>query len=115
LAIPTVNRLTRREDFEEVFKKGKTVSGSFLFLKRLIDGRKTKPRISVVVPLKTAKMASRRNKARRIVSEVINSLLDKIDSKLTAVIVVTKMPENNINKLLRDDCLSVIKKSNILK
>lgn len=113
MAIPSANRL-KKEDFDLVFKKGKTVSGSFLFLKYATnEGQVTK--MSIVVPAKVSKKASQRNRIKRIVSESLKPMLGQLDNGLMMVIVVTHLPENNISKLLRNDCEAVIKKSNILK
>lgn len=79
MALNKKNRLKKKRDFEDVFKKGKAVKGSFLFIKY----RKNKldmPRFGFVVSAKVAKKAVERNKTRRILSEVARSAIKNLDN-----------------------------------
>lgn len=90
MALNKKNRLKRKRDFEDVFKKGKAVKGSFLFIKY----RKNKldePRFGFVVSAKIAGKAVERNKIRRILSEVSGGIIDGLDSYDIIVVATSKI------------------------
>lgn len=70
--IPKKNRI-KREDFEEITKKGGFLSSSLFSIRFLKNPEKIR-RISVVVSKKVAKTAVKRNLLRRRVYEVIQKM-----------------------------------------
>lgn len=111
MALPRQNRLKRKKDFEEVFKQGKTVHGSFLFIKF----RKTSSRFSrfgLVIGARVAKKAVTRNRIKRILSETLRSRLSSIRDSVDAAVVIKRTnPEDQT--LLKEDLLLVLQKANI--
>ncbi|MEK7121524.1 MAG: ribonuclease P protein component [Patescibacteria group bacterium] len=77
MALNKKNRLKKKLDFEEVFKKGKAVKGSFLFIKYIKNDLGVS-RFGFVVSVKVAGKAVERNRIRRILSEVARPMLKNI-------------------------------------
>ena len=70
--LPKTNRLTKKKDFENVFKKGKGIKGDFLILRFV--GNKTKTcRFGIVVSKKISKKATVRNKIKRRIRAAIGN------------------------------------------
>ena len=69
MALPKKNRLKKKKDFEEVFKKGKAVRGNFLFVRYLKNSLQF-PRFAFVVSSKVSKKAVARNRIRRLRSRM---------------------------------------------
>lgn len=72
MALNKKNRLKNKRDFEDVFKKGRAVKGSFLFIKYK-KNESGVSRFGFVVSAKIAKKAVERNKIRRILSEGVRN------------------------------------------
>ncbi len=68
------NRLKKKRDFEDVFKKGKAVKGSFLFIKYKKNELGVS-RLGLVVSAKVARKAVKRNSIRRILSEAVRGVI----------------------------------------
>lgn len=66
------NRLTKKRDFEKVYKKCKTFKGDFLILKIAPNGLPTN-RFAFIVSHKVSKKAVIRNKVKRRLRELIRS------------------------------------------
>ncbi len=95
-----------------VFKKGKAVNGSFLFIKSF-DSDLDYPRFGFVVAAKFAPKAVVRNKVRRMLTQSIwPELLPNMSSCDTVVVVTKKIPEKI--ELVKDDFLTTLKRSKIL-
>ena len=63
-------RLKKNKDFEQIFKKGKSVKGDFLLLK-IVKNKLNKNRFAAIVSQKVSKKAIIRNKIRRRIAEII--------------------------------------------
>lgn len=108
MALNKKNRLKKKLDFEDVFKKGKAVNGSFLFIKYK-KNRLGVSRFGFVVSAKVAKKAVERNKIRRILSEAVRGIIDSLGSYDIIVVVAGKIitvPPKDV----ADDFLGVLKK-----
>ena len=108
MALNKKNRLKKKRDFEDVFKKGKAVKGSFLFIKY----KKNKldvPRFGFVVSAKVARKAVERNKIRRILSGVVGGKVKKLgghDVIVFAADKITPAPKEDVIK----DFIEVLEK-----
>jgi ribonuclease P protein component len=71
VALPRNNRIVEDKDFSKVFKEGKTVHGSFFFIKGRKNDTLEKRRFSVIVRGKVVKSAVGRNKIKRGIIEVV--------------------------------------------
>ena len=108
MALNKKNRLKKKRDFEEVFKKGKAVKGSFLFIKY----RKNEldaARFGFVVSAKVAKKAVERNRIRRIFSEVAGLVIKNLDDYDIIVFAAGKITSGYKEDIVKD-LLGVLKK-----
>lgn len=108
MALNKKNRLKKKRDFEDVFKKNRAVKGSFLFIK-YSKNKLGVPRFGFVVSVKVARSAVERNKIRRILSEMVRGIIDGLDSYDIIVFVTSKItviPREDVV----GDFLGVIKK-----
>ncbi len=112
MSLPTPNRLKKKKDFDEVFKKGKAANGSFLFIKSLATPLGY-PRFGFIVASKFAPTAVARNRLRRIFAGVLwPDRLPNMASCDTVVVVTKKVPQDFAE--MEADFLAVLKKSHLL-
>lgn len=78
--LPKVNRLKRKKDFEQVFKKGKGFKEDFLFLKINNNNLKNN-RFGFVVSKDFSKKATLRNKIKRRLREIVRIKLKQIKKR----------------------------------
>lgn len=81
------NRLTKKKDFENVFKNGYGAKTGFLFLK-FIPNKFNYTRFAFVVSLKVSKKAVQRNKIRRFLREKIRIDMIRVKKGFDCVLVV---------------------------
>ncbi len=111
MSLPVLNRLKKKKDFDEVFKKGKAVNGSFLFIK-VLSRAEGPTRFGFIVAAKYAPKAVARNRVRRVLSAVVwPSRLPNMPSCDTVVVVTKKIPENTVS--LEEDFVSVLRKAHL--
>ena len=112
MAIPKKNRVTVKKDFDSIFRKGKAVNGTFLFMKYLV-GSDGSPQLNIIVSSKTIKKAATRNRVKRVLSALVQLHLNNLPQGIKALVVVTKSPINNRDDKLREDFLKTLKKSGL--
>jgi ribonuclease P protein component len=86
LALPKKYRLTKIRDFDRIFKEGRTVKGSFLFIKFILA---KDSRFGLSVSTKAYKKASDRNRIKRVFLEKIKDYIEK-EKKYDMIVVVNK-------------------------
>ena len=112
MALPSKNRLKNKKDFDAVFKKGKALNGTFLFMKSLLSDRGY-PRFGFIVAARFASKAVLRNKVRRLLADVIwPELLPNMPSCDTVVVVTKKIPANVL--VIRDDFIAVLRQARFI-
>ena len=112
--LPPKNRLTKKKDFDIIFKKGKTLKGDSLIYKALKNGLK-EDRFGFVVSKKISNKATQRNKIKRRLRRAVSDELKKYNSvgdKESLDIVIITLPgiekksfleiKEIIDKLLND-------------
>jgi ribonuclease P protein component len=110
VALPASNRIKKKKDFDMVFKKGKAVNGSFLFIKTISSSR---PRFGFIVAGKFAPKAVTRNKVRRLLADILwPELLPNMPPCDTVVVVTRKIPDDL--SLVRDDFKTVLRRARLL-
>lgn len=72
--LPTPHRLTKGSDFKRVYSTGRSVNGRRLRLKFVGNGL-THTRVGIVVANSVSKHATKRNKVKRMVREVVRAQL----------------------------------------
>ncbi len=108
MALNKKNRLKKKLDFEDVFKKGKAVKGSFLFVKHK-KNELSVPRFGFVISAKIIKKASERNKMRRILSEAVRDMIDGLGGYDIIVVATSKMTTGHKEDIV-EDFLGTLKK-----
>jgi ribonuclease P protein component len=71
------NRLRKKSDINNVFKKGKTLTGNFIFL-RIAKNNSNVNRFAFVVSSKVSKKSVLRNRIKRQLREIIKKNIFKI-------------------------------------
>lgn len=105
MALAKKNRLIDKKDFDKIFKEGKTVKGSFLFIK-VLKKDKGLSRYGFSVPVKTYPKAVDRNRLRRVLSEAVRTSLS--DSRPYDIVVV--ISKKNEETLLIKEMLQLLNK-----
>jgi len=105
------NRLTKKNDFERVYKKGRGLKADSLFLK-ILENDKNIARIGIVVSKKVSKKAVERNKIKRRIREITR----KMDLKSGFDIIIVTYPnikEKDFNQI-KDEIIYLFKKTKCL-
>ena len=82
-----INRLSRKKDFDNVFKNGKSVKGEFLFFK-IEPNKLNHSRFGFVVSKKVSNKAVVRNKIKRQLSSIVFANLKNLKNNYDVVVVV---------------------------
>ena len=88
------NRLTKKKDFEEVFKKGKTHKHGFLLFKTM-KNKQEESRFGFVVSKKVSKKATDRNMVKRRLRSAVAKALQQKRLKSSQDVVILTLPEAN--------------------
>ena len=91
------NRLTKRKDFERVYKKGRGIKADSLFLK-ILENEQEATRIGIVISKKVSKRAVIRNKIKRRIREIVkkNNFLPGFD---LVIITYPQIKEKDFHQL----------------
>ena len=112
--LPKENRLTKKKDFERVFREGKGLKEEFLVIKAL-DNNLNVSRFGFIVSKKISKKAVLRNKIKRRLRELVwmrfNQFRQGID---VAVIAGIGIGEKNFGEI-EEISNKLLKKAGILK
>ena len=108
MALNKQNRLKKKKDFEEVFKRGKAVKSSFLFAKYIRNDLGL-PRVAFVVSAKVSKKAVDRNRIRRSLSEAFRLKLNEVSS-IDLILICDRKILNALRDDIVEDVENVIKK-----
>lgn len=84
------NRLTRRRDFDALFKKGRGVSDPALSLRYTRTASDKPFRLAFIVSTKTEKSAVRRNRAKRQAREIIRKLLPSLPAGVDGALSIKR-------------------------
>ena len=87
--LPKINRVKKKKDFEEIFKKGKSFRSSF-FILRVTKNDLGLNRFGFVVSQKISKRAVVRNKIRRRLAEAVKA--ETKSMKAGADLVIIALP-----------------------
>jgi len=105
-------RLTKKEDFDNVFKKGAWARGRLLSL-RIKKTTNSLPRVGFVVGTRITKKAVTRNRLKRQLRVSFSEHIKKIKSGLDIVVV----PEPEITKIgfqeIREEVERVLRKAHV--
>ena len=86
MALPKINRVKNKKDFDFIFKNGKGLKGA-LFVLKIINNNSEASRFGFIVSGKVSKKAVERNRIRRRASEIIRLNLKQIKGGFDIVFV----------------------------
>lgn len=89
-----INRLKKKKDFENAFKKGKVLRSN-IFVLRVVKNGLDYNRVGIVVSLKVSKKAVVRNKIRRRMTEAFKIYFGNIKQGLDLVFVILPKAEKS--------------------
>lgn len=84
--LPKKNRLTKKSDFDKVFKDGKSTKGDFLIF-RVLKNHSKESRFGFIVSKKISNKAIIRNKIKRRLRGIIFKDLENIKKSIDVVII----------------------------
>jgi len=84
--LPKINRLTKKSDFDLVFKKGEGLKNNSLIFK-ILKNYLNKPRFGFVVSKKVSNKATVRNKVKRRLRKAVLDNLKNIKKSVDIVII----------------------------
>ncbi len=111
--LPREYRLTKKKDFENVFKKGKTLKEEFLLLK-IAKNNSKKVRFGFIVSQKISKKATIRNKIKRKISELIRQNIKRFKKGIDGIIITLPGIEKQDFKKGKETLEKIFKKAGIL-
>jgi len=115
--LPAKNRLTRRGDFSNTYRKGKAFYGENIAIKTAKNSL-PETRIGFSVGKKFSKKAVLRNKARRKLREAVHFHLKQFKPGFDIVVFLKKrgiMTEKEGLSEAKEDIIKILKKANLLK
>ena len=112
--LPAKNRLTKEGDFKRVYTSGRSFFSSSIRLKTL-PNHLAVSRAAVVVSTKVSKKATKRNKLKRQLREIIRLNFKKLNSGHDIVVSVQPQALKIDFEQLEKDLLGLLKKARILK
>jgi ribonuclease P protein component len=80
-------RLTKKKDFDQVFKNGRSAYSGILGLKYL-DNELKDSRFGIIISNRVSKKATERNKLKRQIREIIRSQINKIKPGKDCIFIV---------------------------
>ena len=92
------NRITKKKDFDSIFKTGKGFKQGLLYLKTKKNNLDSS-RFGFIVSKKFSKKAVERNKIKRRLREIIRKELPKIKKPIDVIIIINPGLENDFQKL----------------
>lgn len=110
--LPRANRLTKKKDFEGVFKKGRSFKEDFLILKILKDDS-NQIRFGFIVSQRVSKKATVRNKIKRRISKLVRQKLGKLKKGMDIVLITVPGIETKDFWEMEESLSKLFKKSGI--
>lgn len=107
--LPKPQRLTKKNDFEAVFKKGKGLSGSFLAIK-VLKSPLQKSRFGFIVGKKVSLKATVRNRVRRRLQNATVKELDNLSGCFDMVIVALPASSGKKFNEIQNELVRLFKK-----
>ena len=112
--LPKENRLTKKKDFERVFRRGKGLKEKFLVIK-VLDNNLNVSRFGFIVSKKISKKAVLRNKIKRRLRESVSAKLNQVRQGIdVAVIAGQGIGEKNFGEI-EEISNKILEKAGILR
>ncbi len=108
-------RLKKKKEIEKIFKKGSLITGKFVII-RFLKEEKESPlfKVAVFVGKKYSKLATQRNRARRLIWKILAEVLPRFNQYLNHSAIIFIVKNNALGELekneLRKDLIILLKK-----
>ncbi|MCK4540039.1 ribonuclease P protein component [Candidatus Parcubacteria bacterium] len=103
--LPLKNRLSKKKDFDRVFKKGKSSFDDLLGVKTIKGGKQGFPRFGIMVSSKISKKAVTRNKIKRRIRNIVaKNYIDNINAKDVIIITLPGILNKKYNEIEKSLC-----------
>jgi ribonuclease P protein component len=112
--LPKKNRLKKKKDFENIFRKGKSVKEDFLSFKWKLNGLKVS-RFGFIVSQKISKKATVRNKIKRRLRELLKLNLLHLKKGIDGIFIACPGLEKKIFYDMETSIKNIFIKTKILK
>jgi len=106
-------RLSKRNDFESIFKNGKKAFSKFFGIRFKLNDLEN-PRITVVVSNKVSKSAVKRNRIKRQVRAIVKPTMTTFKQNFDIIINVLSPILEAERDTIEGDLLNLLKKNNII-
>lgn len=106
-------RLTKKSDFQQVFKAGQKDFNKFFGIRYKIN-KLANPRVAVVASIKVSKKATDRNKIKRQTKSIIKLFLPKFKQNFDLIINILSPALSQKYKTIQEALLKILKKNQIL-
>ena len=105
------NRLTKKKDFERIFKQGRGFKENALFLK-IVEKEAGPTKVGIIVSKKVSKKAVERNKVKRRIREIVR----KIEFKQGFdIIIITHPSAKDLSfEEIKEQIINLFKKAKCL-
>ncbi len=109
--LPKKRRIKKKKDFDDIFKKGKTIKNAFFIIK-IKSNELSFSRFAFIAPSKIFKKATERNEIKRRVVEAIKSVsvLDGYD----VVVLIKEDVKRSSYKEIKNKMEEVLNKAELL-
>ncbi len=98
------NRLSKRKDFERIFKEGKKAKEDFLFF-RFLETKNSICQFAFLISKKVSKKATIRNRLKRQMAEIVRLKLDLLKPGLKGIFIalpgIEKLKFREIEKTIQ--------------
>ncbi|RLC36377.1 ribonuclease P protein component [Candidatus Falkowbacteria bacterium] len=109
-----LNKLTKKKEFEKVYKNGKSSFNQLLGIKT-IQSQNKKARFGIIVSTKISKKAVERNKIKRQIRAALEKEQEKIKENIDCVIITRPEIINKNYKEIENSIYKNLKRLNLYK
>ena len=112
--LPVANRLKKKKDLEEVFKKGRTLRDDALAI-RFVKNKLKTSRFTFSAGLKFSRKAFLRNRAKRRLRGIIRDVLPGVKTGFDAVFIAGRGLEAKKSRELKEIVSELLKRAKLLQ
>ncbi len=113
--LPSLYRIRKKKDFENILKRGHTIIGRFFIIKIIDNKKETQSRFAFVFPIRLEKRACKRNRIRRIFREAIRVNLSKIKDAVDIIFIIKEEAKNKGYIEIKEEIEKSFKKNKLFK
>lgn len=110
--LPKANRLTKKKDFDTVFKNGESIKSDFLIFK-ILKNQFEHSRFGFVVSKKVSNKATVRNMVKRRLREVILGELKRVKGSMDIIIITLPGIEKREFSQIKGVVTTIFKKAKL--